>query len=78
MISNKLDVDRGCNENLYGDKGTHTNMHADTQLHTHMRRQVHACTKAVLMKESVIIACPRHTYIPKYIHPTLQRERSSK
>ena len=83
MISNKLDADRGCNGNLYGDRGTHVNghIHAHSYTATYTIVQiykVHAGTWALLMKESVIIAYPRHTYIHKYIHPTLQRVRSSK
>lgn len=38
MVLNKLDVDRGCNENLYGDRGTHmpTYTHIETRscMHT--------------------------------------------
>lgn len=36
MVLNKLDVDRGCNENLYGDTGTHVQtVHRNVRAHRH-------------------------------------------
>lgn len=41
MISNKLDADRGCNENLDGDRGAHMHTNTrDTQPHTHIYRYI--------------------------------------
>lgn len=60
VLSNKLDVDRICNENVYEEKQmcwkmhspTHTNTHRRSTTFTHM--ETSHCVKALLMKESLI------------------------